>query len=100
MPLAIIVYGGAGAIAPENVEAAHKGCKEAAAIGWRVLQNGGSALAAVEAAVQILEDNPLYNAGTGSYLSIDGKIEMDAGMMEGHTLQVGAIAAVELIKNP
>ncbi|GHO48369.1 isoaspartyl peptidase/L-asparaginase family protein [Ktedonospora formicarum] len=100
MPIAIIVHGGAGTIAPEIIEGARKGCKEASAIGWKVLQSGGTALAAVEAAVRSLEDNPLYDAGTGSYLSLDGKIEMDAGMMEGHTLQVGSIAGVELIKNP
>lgn len=100
MSIAIIVHGGAGTIAPERIEGARKGCKEASAIGWNVLQSGGTALAAVEAAVRSLEDNPLYDAGTGSYLSLDGKIEMDAGMMEGHTLQVGSIAGVELIKNP
>jgi beta-aspartyl-peptidase (threonine type) len=100
MPIAIIVHGGAGTIAPENIEGARNGCKEAAAIGWSVLQSGGTALAAVEAAVRALEDNPLYDSGTGSYLSLDGKIEMDAGMMEGHTLQVGSIAGVELIKHP
>jgi beta-aspartyl-peptidase (threonine type) len=64
------------------------------------LQKGGSALDAVEAAVRALEDNPLYDAGRGSYLSQDGKIEMDAGVMEGHTLQVGSVAGVELIQNP
>jgi L-asparaginase / beta-aspartyl-peptidase len=97
MPIAIIVYGGGGT---GNIEAEQKGCKEAVAIGWRVLQSGGSALEAIEVAIQALEDNPLYDAGRGSHLSRDGKVEMDAGMMEGHTLQVGAVANVELIKNP
>ena len=100
MPIAIIVHGGARTIVPGNIEAEQKGCKEAVAIGWRVLQTGGSALEAIEVAIQALEDNPLYDAGRGSYLSRDGKVEMDAGMMEGHTLQVGAIANIELIKNP
>lgn len=100
MPLAIIVHGGAGTIASASREGARQGCKEACTLGWNVLQGGGTALSAVEAAVRSLEDNPLYDAGTGSYLSLDGKIEMDAGMMEGHTLQVGSIAGVELIKHP
>lgn len=100
MPIAIIVHGGAGDIPQERAEAAQAGCREAAQIGWRILQDGGSALEAVEAAARALEDNPIYNAGTGACLDIDGRIELDAGIMEGHTLQVGAIAGVERIKNP
>jgi beta-aspartyl-peptidase (threonine type) len=100
MPTAIIVHGGAGQVTPELAVEVQQGCKEAALAGWRILQTGGSALDAVEAAVRSLEDNPLYNAGTGSCLTSDGNIELDAGIMEGRTLQVGAIASVELIKNP
>ena len=100
MPIAIIVHGGAGDIPQERAEAAQAGCREAAQIGWRILQGGGSALEAVEAAARSLEDNPHFNAGTGACLDIDGRIELDAGIMEGHTLQVGAIAGVERIKNP
>ena len=100
MPIAIIVHGGAGDTSPERAEGARDGCREAAWIGWRVLQNGGSALDAVEAAARSLEDNPIFNAGTGACLNKDGSIELDAGIMEGHTLQVGAIAGVEHIKNP
>jgi beta-aspartyl-peptidase (threonine type) len=100
MPTAIIVHGGAGIVTPERAEGVQQGCKEAALAGWRILQAGGSALEAVEAAVRSLEDNPMYNAGTGACLTSDGNIELDAGIMEGHTLQVGAIACVELIKNP
>jgi L-asparaginase / beta-aspartyl-peptidase len=100
MPIAIIVHGGAGTVTPDRVEIVQEGCKEAAFIGWRILQAGGSALDAVEAAVRSLEDNPQYNAGTGACLTSDGNIELDAGIMEGHTLQVGAVACVELIKNP
>lgn len=100
MPIAIIVHGGAGEIPLERRELAVAGCKEAARVGWSILQAGGTALDAVEAAVRLLEDKPNYNAGTGSCLTRDGNIEMDAGMMEGHTLRVGAIAGVELIKNP
>ncbi len=100
MPIAIVVHGGAGQKPAGPPEAFQDGCKEAAVVGWRILQEGGSALDAVEAAVRSLEDNPLYNAGTGASLSADGNIQLDAGIMEGHTLRVGAVANVELIKNP
>lgn len=100
MPIAIIVHGGAGDISPDRAESAQSGCKEAALVGWRILVAGGTALDAVEAAARALEDNPIYNAGTGSSLTSDGNIEMDAGIMEGKTLRVGAVAGVELIKNP
>src|SRR6266853_5222052 len=100
MPIAIIVHGGAGNIDPERVEGAQEGCREAALVGWNILQAGGSALDAVETAVRALEDNPMFNAGTGAGLTSEGDIELDAGIMEGHTLQVGAVAGVELIKNP
>jgi len=100
--MAIIVHGGAGsrALPPEFPERLQAGCKVAAQIGWRMLEAGGSALDAVEAAVRSLEDNPYYNAGTGASMTTDGKIELDAGMMDGHALAVGAVADVELIKNP
>jgi len=100
MPIAIIVHGGAGTASPERSEILQAGCKEAALVGWRILQEGGSALDAVEAAVRSLEDNPSYNAGTGACLNSDGNIELDAGIMDGQGLHVGAIAGVERIKNP
>lgn len=100
MPIAIIVHGGAGDIAPERRDSAQAGCKEAALAGYAILQTGGSALDAVEAAVRALEDNPEYNAGTGACLDKNGNIELDAGMMDGRALQVGAIAGIERIKNP
>jgi beta-aspartyl-peptidase (threonine type) len=100
MPVTIIVHGGAGTLTPERLEITQEGCKEAVLIGWHMLQRGGSALDAVEAAVQALEDNPNFNAGVGSCFTAEGNIEMDAGLMEGHTLQAGAVAGVELIKNP
>jgi beta-aspartyl-peptidase (threonine type) len=100
MEVALMVHAGAGAYPPQYIGPAQKGCREGILVGWRVLQNNGSALDAVEAAVRVLEDNPLYNAGTGSCLTREGNIEMDAGIMDGATLQVGAVAGVELIKNP
>ena len=100
MSLAIIVHGGAGTITSDRAEEVQVGCSEAALVGWRILEAGGSALDAVEAAVRVLEDNPNYNAGTGACLTSDGKIELDAGIMEGLKLHAGAIACVEFIKNP
>jgi len=81
---------------PQRLE----GCKDAALAGWKILKQGGSALDAAEAAVVVLEDNPLFNAGTGSTLNSLGKVEMDAAIMEGSTLSAGAVAAVQRIKNP
>ena len=100
MSIAIVVHGGAGTITEDRVEAAQQGCREAVLIGWHLLRHGGSAMDAVEAAVRVLEDNPNFNAGTGSCLNADGYVETDAGIMAGHTLQVGAVAGVERIKNP
>lgn len=100
MNIALIVHGGTGVYPPEYIHPAQDGCREGLLVGWRVLQNNGSALDAVEAAVRALEDHPLFNAGTGSCLTKEGNIEMDAGIMDGAKLQVGAVAAVELIKNP
>lgn len=100
MSMAIIVHGGAGTITSDRAEIARAGCREAALIGWRILENGGSALEAVEAAVRALEDNPNYNAGKGACLTVDGRIELDAGIMDGKKLSVGAVACVEYIKNP
>ncbi len=100
MPIAIIVHGGAGTAAPDRVEIVQAGCKEAARVGWDILEAGGSALDAVEAAVRSLEDDPNFNAGTGACLTTEGNIELDAGMMDGHKFAVGAVTGVELIKNP
>lgn len=100
MPISIVVHGGAGDISPDRHASASQGCQEAALVGWRVLQSGGSALDAVEAAVRALEDNPAFNAATGACLTAEGNIELDAGIMDGRTFDVGAVAGIELIKNP
>jgi beta-aspartyl-peptidase (threonine type) len=97
---AIIVHGGAGSIKDASLPQRLDGCKEAALAGWKILQQGGSALDAAEAGVVVLEDNPLFNAGTGSTLNSSGEIEMDAAVMEGESLRAGAVAAVQGIKNP
>jgi beta-aspartyl-peptidase (threonine type) len=98
--MAIIVHGGAGAIAPDRQAAAREGCHVAALAGWEILQRGGSAMDAIEAAIMALEDNPGFNAGTGSVLTSDGRAQMDAGVMDGETLDVGAVAGVERVRNP
>lgn len=97
---AIIVHGGAGAIPLERRDAAREGCREAALAGWKVLREGGSAMDAVQAAIVALENNPSYNAGTGAVLTAQGRAELDAGIMDGQSLQAGAIAGVSRIKNP
>lgn len=99
---AILVHGGAGR-APENEDAAQcrrEGCLAAARKGWSALAAGASALDAVEAAVIVLEDDPEFNAGTGSVLNRDGRVETDAAIMDGTTLAAGAVGAVSGIGNP
>jgi L-asparaginase / beta-aspartyl-peptidase len=100
MTIAIIVHGGAGTIAPERHAASKAGCQSAARAGWRILRQGGSALEAVTAAVIVLEDDPTFNAGTGAVLTRDHLAELDAGIMDGATLHVGAVAGLRRIKNP
>jgi len=96
----LIIHGGAFAVPAASVEACKKGCREALKAGWKILAAGGSALDAVEAAVVALEDNPVYDAGTGSHLNRDGHVSLDAIVMDGRTLRSGAVAAVERIGNP
>lgn len=100
MALALIVHGGAGAMPAARFEPARAGCHAAVIAGWQVLSAGGSALDAVQAAIVALEDNPSFNAGTGGVLTADGRAQLDAGIMDGASLDVGAVAAVERIKNP
>lgn len=74
--------------------------RRAAEAAWAIVAGGGSALAAVEAAVRLLEDDPAYNAGTGACLNAEGEVELDASIMDGATLGCGAVAAVRDVKNP
>ncbi len=96
---AIIVHGGAGRGSGEWREARLAGCLKAAAIGWTALESGRTALDAVGEAVAALEDDPLFNAGTGSSLNRAGEVEMDAALMS-DTLEAGAVASVAGIRNP
>src|SRR3954471_11553986 len=97
---AIILHGGAKEIAPEEQEAHREGVRAALTTGIAVLQQGGTAVDAVEAAIRALEDDPTFNAGRGSAPNAEGRIEMDAGLMDGAGLQVGAVAALRGARHP
>ena len=97
---ALIVHGGAWDIPDDEVEAHQAGCRAALEAGWRVLEQGGAALDAVEAAVRSMEDAGVFDAGVGSVLNRDGIVEVDAAVMDGMTLRSGAVAGVQRIQNP
>jgi len=103
--LALAIHGGAGTIRRAELNAEREtayldGLQHALRSGWEILQGAGTALDAVEAAVRVLEDNPLFNAGRGAVFTHDGRHEMDAAIMSGQDLRAGAVAAVSGIKNP
>jgi beta-aspartyl-peptidase (threonine type) len=95
-----IVHGGTGSWPQEALLDAEKGVREACAAGWKVLEADGSALDAVEAAVRVMEDAPCFDAGRGSYANKLGEVEMDAIIMDGATLNLGAVAAVKGVRHP
>lgn len=102
MTIAIIVHGGAGGwnLSDDRRAEAVAACAAAAEAGRDVLLRGGSSLDAVEAAVNILEDCPVLDAGRGSYPNAEGNVEMDALIMEGRDLNMGAIAAIQRVRHP
>jgi beta-aspartyl-peptidase (threonine type) len=100
MKPSLIVHGGAGDIPDESVPACKLGCQRALAAGWNILAGGGSALDAVEAAIMVLEDDPVFDAGYGSHLNLDGRVECDAIVMNGATLRAGAASTLQRVKNP
>jgi beta-aspartyl-peptidase (threonine type) len=103
--ISIAIHGGAGTILKgdlsEEIEEAYRhGLSEALEAGYAVLKIGGTAINAVKAAVLVLEDNPLFNAGRGAVFTKKGLNEMDAAIMDGKTLNAGAIAGIRNVRNP
>jgi beta-aspartyl-peptidase (threonine type) len=95
----LLVHGGAWAIPDDQVEAHLNGVRNASAAGWKVLIHGGSAIEAVEAAVVVMEDDETFDAGRGSFLNADGKVQLDAMVMCGATLRAGGVGCVERVRN-
>jgi beta-aspartyl-peptidase (threonine type) len=101
----IIIHGGAvntdpATIPPEKEEKLKQGLKRALMAGCEILERGGVALDAVEAAVKSMEDNDLFNAGRGGMFNINGEVETEASIMDGATLRGGAVSGVKLVRNP
>jgi len=104
-PFSIVIHGGAGTIlkedmTPELEKAYSQGLDEALSAGYAVLEQGGSASNAVKAAIVVLEDNLLFNAGRGSVFTKKGVQEMDAAIMDGKNREAGAVAGVRNVRNP
>jgi beta-aspartyl-peptidase (threonine type) len=97
---AILVHGGAWATPEGELEAHRIGVNRASMIGFEILLTGGSAMDAVQRAVEFLESDPTFNAGRGSVLNARGEVELDAAIMEGSELKAGAVACVSRIQHP
>jgi beta-aspartyl-peptidase (threonine type) len=96
----LLIHGGAWAM-PDDAVAAHEdGIANALAAGYALLEDGASAVDAVEAAVAVMEDDETFDAGRGSFLTQDGRVQMDALLMNGENLRTGGVACVERIRNP
>lgn len=100
MKPAIIVHGGAWDMPDSQVQAHMDGCELSAQRGHEILSKGGCALDAVEEAVVVMEDDPIFDAGRGSVLNQLGQVEMDAIIMDGNSLRSGAVAAIRHVRNP
>jgi beta-aspartyl-peptidase (threonine type) len=96
----LIVHGGAWAIPPEMAADHQAGVQKALSTGYAILSRGGTATDAVEAAVTVLEDDPTFDAGRGSFLTSEGRVQLDALLMDGATLRAGGVACVEHLRNP
>jgi L-asparaginase / beta-aspartyl-peptidase len=96
----LAVHGGAWAIPDDMVEAHLSGVREARERGWSILARGGKALDAVQEAITSMEDDETFDAGRGSFLTRDGRVQLDALMMDGATLRAGGVGCVERIRNP
>jgi beta-aspartyl-peptidase (threonine type) len=100
MPPVLLIHGGAWDIPSGQLEPHTRGVTRAARVGYDLLREGVSALDAVEAAVTVLEDDETFDAGRGSFLTADGRVQLDALLMDGATLRAGAVACVERLRNP
>jgi L-asparaginase / beta-aspartyl-peptidase len=103
--ITLVIHGGAGTItranmSPEKEKAYREVLNMALQKGYSILKNGGTSIQAVESAIMVMEDSPLFNAGKGAVFTHEGKNELDAAIMDGKTLKAGAIAGVTMIKNP
>ena len=96
----LLVHGGAWAIPDDMVEAHQHGVRNALLAGYALLDRGASATDAVEAAVTVLEDDETFDAGRGSFLTRDGRVQLDALLMDGGNLRAGGVACVERLRNP
>ncbi|HEY5776459.1 MAG TPA: isoaspartyl peptidase/L-asparaginase, partial [Xanthomonadales bacterium] len=104
-PLAIVIHGGAGTIARKDMTADDEAAirailKASVQAGYQALVDGETSIDAVIAAIKVMEDSPLFNAGKGAVFNAAGNHEMDASLMEGAGLEAGAVASVARIKNP
>ncbi|MGD8861015.1 MAG: isoaspartyl peptidase/L-asparaginase [Myxococcales bacterium] len=97
---AVLVHGGAGSRPPEELTQACAGCERAAGAAAAILAAGGTALDAVQRAVEVMEDDPRFNAGTGGALCSDGSLELDASIVDGRDLRAGAVCALPPHRNP
>lgn len=96
----LVVHGGAWAIPDDMVDAHLNGVRNAITAGWQILSQGRPALDAVEEAVVVMEDDETFDAGRGSFLNRDGKVQLDAFIMDGATLRGGGVGCVERLRNP
>jgi beta-aspartyl-peptidase (threonine type) len=96
----LLIHGGAWAMPDDAVAAHERGISAALEAGWSALERGGTATDAVEAAITVMEDDDTFDAGRGSFLTRDGRVQLDALMMNGADLRSGGVACVERLRNP
>ncbi len=100
MSRALVIHGGAWSIPDAEVEPHRRGVAAALDAGWAVLDQGGSAMQAAIAAVEEMEDDPAFDAGIGAFLNAQGQVQLDAALMDGSDLSVGAVAAISRVRRP
>src|ERR1700683_2429266 len=96
----LVIHGGAWAMPDDAVAPHERGVSKALAAGWSALTRGGTSVDAVEAAVTVMEDDDTFDAGRGSFLTRDGRVQLDALLMNGADLRTGGVACVERLRNP